>query len=337
MIGRERDRPAAALGPPGIGVSPPRRLRGYHPRADTNEGVTHEGVPMKRAALGLSLALLLAAGPVLAQVTETVRIAVTDVGVAMAGAVFRPPGEGPFPVVIYSHGRSGTEVERARTRPPVMQSHVRYWLDKGFAVVAPIRPGYGETGGADREDSGVRYDIFGNCWGPPGFGRAAAAARDAVLATLAWIRRQPWADASRIVLEGTSMGGLASIATAAVNPPGVMAYVNFAGGTGGDGSRAPGHSCGSADMQALMSIYGAMTHVPGLWLYAENDSYWGADWPRAWHRAFAAAGGAATFVMTDPVPGRDGHALLARGASLWRAHVDRFLELLGAPAQPPEP
>ena len=285
---------------------------------------------MKRAALGLPLALLLAAGHVLAQVTETVRIAAPDFGVAMAGAVFRPAGEGPFPVVVYSHGRSGTEVERARTRPPAMQSHVHYWLDKGFAVVAPIRPGYGQTGGVDREDSGVRYDIFGNCWGPPDFGRAAAGARDAVLATLAWIRKQPWADAGRIVLEGTSMGGLASIATAAVNPPGVMAYVNFAGGTGGSGSRSPGHSCGSASMQSLMSIYGAMTHVPGLWLYAENDSYWGADRPRAWYLAFAAAGGAATFVMTEPVPGSDGHALLARGASLWRPHVDRFLESLRA-------
>ncbi len=292
---------------------------------------------MKRAALGLPLALLLAAGHVLAQVTESVRIAMPSLGVAMTGTVFRPPGEGPFPVVVYSHGRSGTEIERARTRPPVMQSHVRYWLDKGFAVVAPIRPGYGRTGGADREDSGVRYDIFGNCWGPPGFARAAAAARDAVLATLAWTRQQPWADASRIVLEGTSMGGLASIATAAVNPPGVVAYVNFAGGTGGDGSRAPGHSCGSADMQSLMSIYGAMTRVPGLWLYAENDGYWGADWPRAWHRAFAAAGGEATFVMTAPVPGADGHALLARGASFWRPHVDRFIALVCASDRPPEP
>jgi dienelactone hydrolase len=292
---------------------------------------------MRRAALGLPLALLLAAGHVLAQVTETVRIAMPDPGVAMVGGVFRPSGEGPFPVVVYSHGRSGTEVERARTRPPVMQSHVRYWLDKGFAVVAPIRPGYGQTGGADREDSGVRYDIFGNCWGPPGFGRAAAAAREAVLATLAWIRQQPWADASRIVLEGTSMGGLASIATAAVNPPGVVAYVNFAGGTGGDGSRAPGHSCGSADMRSLMSIYGAMTRVPGLWLYARNDSYWGTHWPRAWHRAFAEAGGPASFVMTDPVPGADGHALLARGAPQWRPHVDRFIAWLDAQDRWPEP
>ena len=125
------------------------------------------------------------------------------------------------------------------------------------------------------------------------------------------------------------MGGLTSVATAASNPPGVVASINFAGGTGGDGGRAPAHSCGSEEMEALMSAYGRTTQVPSLWLYAENDMYWGAEWPRAWHRAFAAGGSRALFIMTDPVPHADGHQLLARGSWLWTAPVDRFLEGLG--------
>ena len=247
----------------------------------------------------------------------------------MLAGVFRPAGEGPFPVLVYSHGRSGTAIERDRTRVPDPRGHLRYWLGKGFAVVAPIRPGYGETGGPDRESSGVRYDIFGNCWGPANFRRAAAAAADAVRATLAWVRRQPWADAHRIVLAGTSMGGLASLASAATNPDGVVAAINFAGGTGGDGTRAPGRSCGSEEMQALFSAYGRTTHVPSLWLYAENDLYWGAQWPPAWHRAFATGGSPTQFIQTPPVPDTDGHQLLARGYRLWSGAVDRFLEDLG--------
>jgi dienelactone hydrolase len=247
----------------------------------------------------------------------------------MVAGVFRPAGDGPFPVVVYSHGRSHTLAARSHTSVPDARSHIRYWLRKGFAVVAPIRPGYGETGGVDREASGVRYDRFGNCWGQPEFGRAATAASTAVLATVAWIREQPWANAKRIVLVGASMGGLASIATAATNPEGVVAYINFSGGTGGDGTRAPEHSCGSEAMEALMSMYGKTTHVAGLWLYAKNDQYWGAAWPRAWHHAFADAGAPARFVMTDPVPYGDGHQLLARGGRLWTVHVDRFLEERG--------
>jgi dienelactone hydrolase len=265
---------------------------------------------------------------------ETVRIPVDNVAGAgmdspMVAGVFRPAGDGPFPVVIYSHGRSGTDVERSETRVPDLRSHLRYWLAKGFAVVAPIRPGYGETGGIDRENSGVRYDIFGNCWGPPDFRRSASAAATAVLATLVWVRQQAWADASRVILTGVSMGGLASVATAATDPPGVAGYVNFSGGTGGNGRRAPGHSCGSEEMEKLMSSYGRTTHVPSLWLYAENDTFWGSDWPRAWHRAFASGGSHSDFVMTAPVPNADGHQLLARGVRLWTAHVDRFLGEIG--------
>ena len=252
-----------------------------------------------------------------------------DPATAMVTAVFKPPGDGRFPVLVYSHGRSGRDEDRRHLKLLDARSHVRYWLGKGFAVVAPIRPGYGDTGGADREYSGVRYDMFGNCWGPPEFAHAASAASASLMATLEWLRQQPWADANRVVLAGSSMGGLTSIATAARNPPGVVAYINFSGGTGGDSGRAPQHSCGSAEMAALMRRYGTTTHVRGLWLYAENDLYWGPEWPRVWFSAFAGGGGPAEFVMTEPVPYSDGHLLLARGSRLWARHVDAFLAQAG--------
>jgi dienelactone hydrolase len=247
---------------------------------------------------------------------------------SMVAGIYLPAGPAPFPVLVYSHGRSATELDRSETTVLDLRGHVRYWLKKGFAVVAPIRPGYGETGGEDHEDSGVRYDIFGNCWGQPEFDRSASAAAKAVLATLAWVRDQPWANATRIVLAGASMGGLASIASASTNPDGVVAYINFSGGTGGSGERRPEHSCGSEAMEALMSDYGRTTHVASLWLYAKNDSFWGASWPRAWHRAYATAGNPTHFVMTEAVPNADGHLLLSRGSRLWTEHVDRFLEEL---------
>src|SRR5258705_6390795 len=36
----------------------------------------------------------------------------------MVAGVFRPAGDGPFPVLVYSHGRSGTNLERGLTRIP---------------------------------------------------------------------------------------------------------------------------------------------------------------------------------------------------------------------------
>lgn len=260
---------------------------------------------------------------------DVVHIPLHDASAApatMVAGVFAPQGDGPFPIVVYSHGRS---MDRDGTQLPDPRGFVRYFVRRGFVVVAPIRPGYGATGGDDREDSGVLFDIFGNCWGHPRFGRAAAAARDALAETIEWVHAQPWADARRIVLVGTSMGGLASVATAAANLDGVIAYVNFAGGTGGNDRASPEHSCGSADMEALMARYGASTRVPGLWLYAQNDALWGAERPRAWYRAFAAGGSGARFVQTAAVPHADGHQLLGRGSRLWMPELDRFFAELG--------
>ena len=69
--------------------------------------------------------------------------------------------------------------------------------------------------------------------------------------------------------------------------------------------------------------------MPSLWLYASNDHYWGAEWPRTWHRAFAGGGSPSRLVTTEPVPNADGHQLLGRGGRLWTVAVDRFLDELG--------
>lgn len=268
-------------------------------------------------------------------VSQIVQITVHGAGtfgrdLAMATEVFKPEGAGPFPVVLYSHGRAGTDAERRQMKVPVLSGHVRYWLRKGFAVVAPIRPGYGVTGGPDRELSGARYDQFGNCTSRPDFIAPTTHAVEATIAALDWVRAQEWANGQRILLVGNSAGGLTTVATAAANPPGVVGYINFAGGVGGDPARAPGRSCGVDDMASLMRDFGKSTRIPGLWLYAENDLYWGVQAPRAWHAAFVDGGATSSqFVQTAAVPNVDGHQLLARGGKLWSVHTDKFVKDLG--------
>lgn len=273
-------------------------------------------------------------------IPELVRVAVKGAGafgrdVDMLTEVFRPPGHGPFPVVVYSHGRPEQYVDRVKLNAPVPRGHVRYWVRKGFAVVASIRPGYGDTGGIDREDSGVHYDVFGNCTGHPAFSEPARNAAVAVRATLEWARAQKWAAAQQILLVGQSMGALATIAAAADNPPGVIGYISFAGGAGGNPTRSPGRSCGAEAMSTFMAEFGRTTRVPNLWLYAENDLYWGQDAPRAWHAAYAKGGSPTQLVITVPVPNADGHQLLLRGGKLWSVHTDRFVEGLGLSAAQP--
>jgi dienelactone hydrolase len=268
---------------------------------------------------------------------ETVAISVPHAGVfggtlTMTAQVFRPAGDGPFPVVVFSHGRAPDAVDRVHLKVGVSRAQLRYWLARGNAVVSPIRPGYGATGGPDDENNGAHFNNLGRCTTTPDFRRAATAAVRSVDATLAWLRTQPWADAHRVLLVGQSMGGLASVASGAHPPDGVVGYINFAGGGGGSPSLSPGHSCDPDQLTRLYGEFGRATTVPSLWVYAMNDQYFGPDAPAAWHESFARGGSRTTFVHAPALADGDGHGLSRHAQRLWAPYVDAFLATIDFPA-----
>jgi dienelactone hydrolase len=251
--------------------------------------------------------------------------------VAMAARVFLPPGNGPFPVVVFSHGRAPVAADRARLRVGISNAQLRYWLARGDAVVAPIRPGYGETGGGDPENSGTHFDKFGQCTVGGDFRKTAVAGERAVEATLAWLHSQPWADVHHVLLVGQSVGGLTTVAAGSQRLDGVVGYINFAGGTGGNPSLSPGRSCDPEQLSEIYRVLGRQTILPNLWIYAENDEFWGPDVPVAWHAAFAAGGSRTTFVHAPPVATGSAHGLSSHASSLWAPYVDTFLATIDFP------
>jgi len=252
----------------------------------------------------------------------------------MVAFVYQPPGSGPFPVIVFSHGRSPKVSERAGLDQPILAGHAGYWVKKGFAVLAPIRPGYGETGGDDLEVSGIKISASGECSGSPLYAQVAKNAADTIEADVMWLRHQSWANSKKIILVGQSVGGMTTVAAGARHLSGVIAYINFSGGTGGDPERMPGRSCFPEALTALYGQLGRTTKLPNLWLYAQNDLFWGEAAPKLWHAAFSKAGGTGEFIETAAVPDEDGHKLLAKGGRLWSVHVDAFIETLGFAAAP---
>src|SRR3569833_303739 len=121
---------------------------------------------------------------------------------AMVTQVFLPPGHGPFPSVLFSHGRPPGRAGRAALAQGVSHEQLRFWLAHGAAVVAPIRPGYGPSPGDDPEQSGARHDAQGRCSTVPDFRKTADAAARTIPATLAWLKDQRWADARHVLLVG---------------------------------------------------------------------------------------------------------------------------------------
>jgi len=137
-------------------------------------------------------------------------------GLSVPAWVYKPPGKGPFPVVVSIHG--GPE---AQSRPGFSSTY-QMWLQKlGVAIVVPnVRgsDGYGRTyvgldNGFKREDS----------------------VKD-IGALFEWIAAQPDLDAKRVAVFGGSYGGYMVLASAvhygdrlkaAVDIVGISSFVTF--------------------------------------------------------------------------------------------------------------
>ena len=65
-----------------------------------------------------------------------------------------------------------------------------------------------------------------------------------------------------------------------------------------------------------------------IWLYSENDRFWGKELPRRWFEQYVGAGAKAEFVQL-PASGRDGHSSFTANPRAWKPHVERFLKSLG--------
>lgn len=233
----------------------------------------------------------------------------------------------PHPVAVIGHGRSGNARARAAMGRARYAANAHWFARLGFLVAVPTRIGYGETGGEDVENTGP----CGRKNYPPGY----AAAADQLLATLAAVRLRPDASASRGIVLGQSYGGAAAIAVAArSNVRGIQAVVNFAGGGGGDPVGAPRQPCQPERLARMFADFGATSQVPTLWVYAENDLYFGAEHPVRWHAAFRDRGGRGDLVQFPP-QGEDGHGLFTLAPQVWRPTVLAFLRAHGFPAVEP--
>ena len=236
---------------------------------------------------------------------------------------YRPAGVGPFPLVVMSHGR-GIAERRAQPGRQRYEPLVRYLVSKGFAVFVPTRLGYGDTYGRfDPENAGSCNALRVEA--------ASLAASEQVLATVAHARSLPWVDASRWVAIGQSVGGLATVAVAWRHPEGLVAAINFAGGSGGNPELRPGDPCSPQVTESLWRSKARDARVTMLWVYWSNDRYWGADWPQRWARAWQDGGGALEFHQLPAVGavGADGHAGLSRDMNGWVPLVEAYLAKAG--------
>ena len=267
-------------------------------------------------------AQMLALDASLREVVHSVPVTAARVNIVVTS--FRPHGEGPFPWIVLSHGTATTaEANRAIDRYRPLPA-VREWVRRGYAVVAPVRRGYGASGG---EKFG---DAYGSCRRPD-FRRAGEGGAMDLLATIEWAKAQRELDAKRWLLVGQSAGGFASIYTASKRPEGLAAVLAFSSGRGGNPDTRPREPCAADHLAELYAAIAPRIVVPVLWFYAENDQYIGPRVQKLWYESFRAAGGRGQFVQIPPFRQNRGHGVFPSqaGVPLWTPAVAEFFNTQG--------
>lgn len=241
--------------------------------------------------------------------------AALPVSVNLETTIFKPPGNGPFPLLIMNHGKDpGNPHNQKRDR---FVSLSREFVKRGYAVIIPMRKGFSKSSG-DYEDYGCNMTANGQLQA------------DDLQNTLEYARGQSWVDKSRIVIAGQSYGGLATMAFGTRNYPGIRGLINFAGGLRND----DGSCQWQISLVKAFAAYGARSMVPSIWFYGKNDKYFNHDIAFKMHTAYVSSGGNAKLIAYDTFK-KDAHGMIGSrdGIKVWWPETEKFLQQINMPTQ----
>ena len=242
--------------------------------------------------------------------------------------VVRPIGKGPFPLVVMNHGVSMNQRERGIFPLVEFRDAAMWFARRGYMVVAPSGTGYGAAA-LDDPERGL-YSLFfskvGRC-DNPNFRDAGHAVALIDKWIIEYMTDQKLIVPDNIIVVGQSAGGWAAIALSSENLPGVRAIVAFAAGRGGRVGGKPNNNCAPDRLVAQVGEFGRTARTPMLWIYIENDTFFGPELSRRMHEAYTGAGGNAEYHLLPPF-GSDGHFLVSSRDSLplWTPLVGAFLD-----------
>ena len=239
---------------------------------------------------------------------------------------YKPPGNGPFPLIIYNHG---SRADQERVEKP-MQFIAAILVPQGYAVLVPERRGYGKS------DGPTYGEEVGSDRGDKMMKRFREEADD-VLAGLEYLKRKdagtnfgrikPAAsstpiDFKRVVLMGWSHGGVVSLLAASEQHE-FVALVNQAGGALSWNS--------SPTLQRELPAAARKIKIPALCMDAEIDATTNAV--KTVGEAIKSSGEWEQTIIypaftptSNPSNIAPGHLIFAQGVSIWQDDLLKFLK-----------
>lgn len=206
-------------------------------------------------------------------------------------------GKDRHPLIIMTHGRNGP-FPKVNEREVFGYRNLNQALaNKGFFVMMLVRRGYGNSEGPDSEffDTAEESGLAG--------------AQDIKGAINYMCTRQDILN-DHIVIIGQSQGGWVSLASSTLDIKGVLGTVNISGAVNfrqgmGKPIRDP---IVENYLRKSAQVYGRSSHVPTLWLYAENDNHLPGT-VQEWFNSYKEAGGKGRLVIKPPYKDK-GHSFV---------------------------
>ena len=195
-------------------------------------------------------------------------------------------------------------------------------------VVAPSGTGYGAAA-LDEPERGLYssfYSKIGSC-DNPNFHDAGLAVALLDKWIIDYMADQKLIVPDKTIVVGQSAGGWAAIALSSRNVLGVRAIITFAAGRGGRVGGKPNNNCAPDQLVAATGDFGRTARVPMLWIYIENDTFFGPELSKRMHAAYTGAGGNAEYHLMPPF-GSDGHFFIDSPDAIpqWSPLVSQFLD-----------
>jgi dienelactone hydrolase len=249
----------------------------------------------------------------------------------MFAYLVRPVGDGPFPLVIMNHGVSLNPTDRSFFPPVEFRDAAKWFAKRGYLVVAPVGTGYGAAA-IDIPEHGLYGPFFskvGKC-SNPNFRAPGLAVAQVDLWIIDYMAAEKRIVPKDVIVVGQSAGGWAAIALSSLNPSQVKAIIVFAAGRGGRVDNKPNNNCAPDKLVEATGEFGRTSRVPMLWIYIENDTFFGPPLSKRMHEAFTTAGGKAEYHVVPPFGG-EGHFFIDSpdAVPIWAPLVTKFLDEQG--------
>ena len=163
----------------------------------------------------VSVLLLLISPSVYATELETEIVSIpVNVGSSILhddARITKPEGDGPFPLIVMTHGTPRNTEERAKTNVATyFKTQSEYFANKGYAVIFVVRRGFGASTASYEENW-----LFGN--GTRNYTKSGLEAAKDLKAAIDYMKNKSYVDKTRIILLGQSTGGHSVTATGSLS------------------------------------------------------------------------------------------------------------------------